>query len=222
MNTHMGAVPALARRTTESHDALLAHTGPAARAILYRINQLPKSLRVEELNRVLGRFEPGLPARLRRTVEYLHREGMPVDAAMERALTLSLADGSIEKAKQLGRKARDGQLFPMGGLGAETPEGEDAGDVAARMFQGIACSPDVSAATTNIVGRNEGADAADATQIGFAVARGFALCPPGTVPEPPVAPPPETEERSVLMPVLLGVGALAAVGGVVWFVARKK
>jgi hypothetical protein len=204
---------------------MLAHTGPAARAVLYRINKLPRAQRLPELNRVLARFEPGLPSRVHRTAEFLQRRGMLIDAAVERALALSLADATIERFKKVGIKARQGRMFPVGGMGGLGTEGESDApeDVLARMAQGIACSPDLATSTTGMVGRAEGADAAGATQIGFAVVRGVAMCPPGTTPEPPVTPPPETpEERSLVLPIVLSVGALAAVGGVVWFMARKK
>lgn len=222
--TQLGAVPAVASRAAERRDLLLAHTGPAARAMLWRINRLPRAQRVPELNRVLAQFGAGLPTRMHRTVEFLHREGMSVGAAVERGLALSLADATIERAKKLGQQARDGQLFPLsGGLGAETTEGESAGNVAAKMFQGIACSTDVAAATTDLVGRNEGADAAGATEIGFAVARGAALCPPGSAPPPPGPWPAEQEERGSALPLILGLGAAVAIGGVAWFMmARKK
>jgi len=226
--TNLGAVPAIARRVNEQRDALLARTGPAARSILYQINKLPRSQRRDELNRVLAAFDSALPSRLHRTAEFLHREGMPVPAAMERGLALSLADASIERLKQIGHKAREGRMFPVGGFGLgeepTTQAGRSAGDVVAGMFQGIACSADVAGSTTTLVGSNEGADAARATTVGFAVARGMAQCPRGLPPEPPVAPPPESQEeqRSLVLPVVLGVTALAAAGGVVWFVTRKK
>jgi hypothetical protein len=175
---------------------------------------------VQELDRVLTLFDPTLPARVRRVADYLHRGGMSVDAAVERALSLSLADASIEKFQKIGRLQQQGRLIPVGGFGAVTGSA-DAGDVAAQMLQNIACAPDVAASTTTLVGQKEGADAAMATQIGFAVTRSMAQCTPGALPAPP-PPPASSDEGSMLVPILLSVSALAVVGGAVWFATRKK
>lgn len=222
MYTHLGAVPRLAKRSRERRDGYLARTGPAARAILHRMNRLPRAQRIAALNQTLNSFQPGLAARVQRVANHLQRSGMTAPAALERAIALSLADASIEKLQDIGRKYRSGSVLPVGGMGLGALGADDAGEVFGKMMQGIACSGQLKESTTDVVGRNEGADAANATSIGFEVVRGMALCPVPPVQEPPSLPPAETtEESSSLVPVLIGVGALAAVGGVVYFATRK-
>lgn len=227
--THLGAVPAVADRSTERRDAMLARTGPAARAVLARLNKLPRSQRAAALDRVLMEFDPSLPGRVRRVAEHLRREGMGVDRAVERALALSLADASINRIKSLGRAYRKGQVLPMGYLGqtppaAPTQQEQDAGQVVASMFQGIVCSDGLQRSVTDMVGRNEGREAHDATNVGYEVAQGFAQCASLTPPTPPTPPPsaPRDEGGSVVLPVVVGLGALVAVGGVVWYTKRKR
>lgn len=220
--THLGAVPRLAARSRERRDGFLARTGPAARAVLHRVNQLPRGRRIAALNQALNDFRPGLAPLVRRVANHLQRSGMVAPAALERAIALSLADASIEKFQDIGRGYREGTVLPVGGMGLGALGADSAGEVFGKMMQGIACSPQLKESTTDVVGRNEGADAASATSIGFEVVRGMSFCPVPPPEESPAAPPSEaTEESSSLVPVLIGVGALAAVGGVVYFATRK-
>lgn len=225
--THLGLVPSVARPEAERRDALLARTGPAARAVLARINRLPRRKRVAALDRVLSNFDPGLPTRVRRVAEHLHSQGIGVNQAMERALALSLADASIERIKKIGRAYRKGVVLPMGQLGAEssemTEEEQSAGDVVAGMFQGVICSDGLQTSISEMVGRNEGREAYDATNTGYEVAQGFAQCATLQPPATPTTPVPEPQdETSLAVPVAVGVGALALAGGVVWFATRKN
>lgn len=227
--TNLGAVPAVADRSVERRDAMLARTGPAARAVLNRIKRLPRRKQVAALDRVLRDFDPGLPERVRRVAEHLHREGMKVNDAIERALALSLADASINRIQKLGRAYRTGQLLPVGYLGQTpptTPSSTDAeqsaGDVVAGMFQGIVCSEGLQTSVADMVGRSEGREAHDATNTGYEVAQGFAQCSALAPSTPPVpAPEPEREGTSPAVPIAIGVGALVVVGGAVWYTTRK-
>lgn len=236
--TSLGAVPALAKRSVERRDEMLARTGPAARSLMVWARRLPPSERVLALNRVLADFEPGLPMRVQRVAEFLHREGMGTEDAVERALALSLADASIEKIKRLGQAYQGGATLHAEQLGrwlgcvgcaglgqtTTTPPATptDPGAVVGAMFQGIICSDGLKTAVTDAVGRNEGRSAADATTIGFSVGQGMAMCPPGTAPAPVPDPGPVREERSLALPIAIGVGAIALVGGVAWFTMRKR
>lgn len=212
--TDLGLVPAVAGRSSESRDALLAHTGAAARSILRGVKRLPRRHRLSELDRVMSSFNPALPTRMHKVTEFLHRQGMPVDMAVERALTLSLADASIEKVKEIGARYAAGEGYPLG-LGATSSEESST------MMERIACSPVISSTTTDMVGRKEGADAAGLTRLGFEVLRNVAACPPGTV-QVPLPPSERTEESSPLVPIVVGLGGLAAVGAIVWFATRRR
>ncbi len=227
--THLGVVPAVASPSAERRDALLARTGPAARAIMKSIKTLPRKQQVAALDRVLVKFDEGLPERVRRVSEHLHREGMAVNQAVERALALSLADASINRIKRLGRAYRQGAVVPLGYLGTTTPESttsqeQDAGQIVAGMFQGIVCSDGLQTSITQMVGQNEGREAHDATNLGYEVAQGFAQCgaQTPTPPLPPTTPPTTSGETSLALPIAVGVGALVVVGGVVWYTGRKN
>jgi hypothetical protein len=219
--TSLGAVPSIAPRRNEKRDALLARTGPAARAILRRINTLPRAARAPELNRVLADFDPDAPSRLHRVSERLYAQGYDLNAAVERALALTLADASIEHFKRLGMRGRSGGVYPLGDSTTSAP-GQDAGAIVAGLIQGITCTPALRDSVSTLVGRNEGQQAHDATRLGFDAARSMSMCP--TTPVPPVAPPAsETSSGpSYLVPVLVGVGALAVAGGVIWYSGRKQ
>jgi hypothetical protein len=219
--TSLGAVPAIAHRKNERRDALLARTGPAARAVLRHINKLPRDQRVPELNRVLADLDPGAPARMHRVSEFLRRQGLSVSDAVERALALTLADASIEHFKRVGRRHRSG-MQSMGSLGDSTTTGlgQDAGTVVGGMIQGLTCTPALRDSIAAMVGREEGREAHDATVTGFDAARAMSMCP--TTPEVPLPPPEEPSGPSLVVPVLIGVGALVFAGGVVWYTGRKR
>lgn len=219
--TSLGVVPSIAQRSNEKRDALLARTGPAARAILRSINALPRDQRLPELNRVLADFDPAAPERMHRVSEHLRSGGMGINEAVERALALTLADASIEHFKTIGRRQHRGELYSLGALGdsTTTTEGQDAGAVVGALIQGLTCSPTMRDSISALVGQNEGREAYDATRTGFDAARAMSMCP--TTPEVPTVPLPETTAPSILVPVLVGVGALVLAGGVVWY-ARKR
>jgi len=217
--TSLGAAPALAKRSVEKRDAILARTGPAARQLLKASGRSPA-----KLGKLLGRIDPNLPGRVHQVARHLNRQGMAADTAVERAVALSLADSMIEQVKALGERVRRGMppapLFStamgLGGLG------DEAADVVGSMAQGILCSDGLRTTLADMVGRQEGRDAADATLIGFSVAQGAAQC--GRTPTPTPTPPaddPEPESSSLVIPIVVGVGVLALVGGIVW-VTRKK
>lgn len=225
--THLGAVPGVAKRSAERRDAMLARTGPAARQILANIKKLPRNQQVAALDRVLADFDPNLPTRVRRVAEHLRGEGMSINEALERAIALSLADASINRIKNLGYAYQQGRVLPMGYLGlgqtseSSTDQERSSKKVVGDMFQGIVCSDGLQTSVTSLVGRNEGAQAQAATNIGYEVAQGFAQC--GAQAPPPPVPPAtqESEKPSLVGPVLFGMGALVVVGGVVWYTRKK-
>lgn len=227
--THLGAVPAVAQRSAERRDAMLARTGPAARQILKQIKKLPRRKQVAAMDRVLGRFDPDLPQRVRLVAHHLQSEGMGTNEAVERALALSLADASISKIKQIGVAYRTGTMIPVGALGqdtdGETAEEKSAGKAIGRMFQGIVCSSDLQRSVTEMVGRKEGQDAHDAANLGYGVAQGVAQCGMPSSETPPAAPDSDeaaSDRSSLLGPVSVGLGALLVVGGVVWYTRKKS
>jgi hypothetical protein len=228
--TNLGAVPAIADPSAERRDAILALTGPGARKVLRQIKRLPRRQQVAALDRVLERFDPELPSRVRRVAEHLHRGGMPTDRAVERALALSLADASISKIKAIGVAHLRGEgvhpgmlgLSGLGSLGTTETE-RSAEDTVGDVFKGILCSNGLQASVADLVGRNEGGDAATATNTGYEVAQGMAQCGVQAPVEPP--PPPATTTGSggsLAVPIALGAGALLVVGGAVWYTTRKK
>lgn len=225
--THLGVVPGVAKADAEKRDALLARTGPAARQILKRIKKLPRKEQVGALDRVLNDFDPGLPTRVRRVAEHLRSEGMSINKSIERALSLSLADASINRIKNLGYAYQRGHVLPMGYLGlgqtssSSSDEERSSKKVVADMFQGIVCSDGLQTSVTDLVGRNEGTQAQSATNLGYEVAQGFAQCA-NQAPVPPAPPATtESEKPSLVGPVVFGLGALVVVGGVVWYTRKK-
>lgn len=215
----------------ERRDPLLAFTGNAARGIIQDINRLPHGKRVKALDNVLSSYDRRLPAKVRQVASKLRSEGMSTNMAVERAVALSLADATIDKFRGIGEARRAGQP-PIGlyglGLGQDsTTTGETDAETSAKkkvgqMFQGIVCADGVQTAVTDLVGRNKGADAAGATNLGYEVAQGFAQCAaPTPTPTPPTTPTTEEEGSSLAVPIALGVGALVVVGGVVWYTRRK-
>lgn len=220
---HLGAVPAMARRDRERQDPMLAHTGHAARRLLQAIKRRPASQQRRALDRVLADYDPLLPTEVNRLAAKLRRQGASVEYAVERALALALADATVRRARGVGERFVRGEGTPVGGLGGFGGLGDEAADVVAGMAQGIACSTGLRDQTATMVGMEEGADAANATRLGFEILRGVSQCPAGTTPVPPPPPPePEPEGRSPVVPIVVGIGVLAAVGGVAWFMTRKK
>jgi hypothetical protein len=227
MNMTIYALAGLAHapRSAERRDPLLKLTGTAARRILTSLRSLPVEQRVAELNRVLASVDAGLPDRVRSVAAYLARSGMNADLAVERAVALLLADVNIDRFTAMGEQYRRGA--PVQGLGQTTttpttPQGQDAAQVAGSVTQGIACSTELRNAIVDLVGRNQGRSAADATTIGLEVGRGIANCQslqPTVQPLPP--PPAPPAESSMMWPLIIGIGSLAVVGGVV-FLMRKR
>lgn len=224
--TSMGAIPAAARPDAPKRDEMLARTTVAAKRILRQLDRLPQRRRVAALDRVLRNFDATLPERFRRVGRHLKGRGLSTNRAVERALALSLADASIERIKKLGRAYQKGMVMPLaGGMGAEgdDSEGDSPEETVGKMFQGIVCSEGLQSTVTDMVGRQEGRDAAEATAIGYEVGQGFAMCPAQQpTPTTPTAPAPSSEEDrpSMVLPIAVGVGALALVGGVVWWTQR--
>lgn len=220
--TNLGAVPSIATRSREQSDPLLAHTGPAARRLMAVVRRYPADRQVQVLDRALDGFQPGTAARVRRVASHLRRQGMSTNQAVERALALSLADSMMEYLQRVGRAHQRGELLPVGGLGETGDDEMKPEDVVVGMVQGVLCSQGLQQTITDAVGRSEGQDAATATAVGYGVAQGIAQCPPGTTPAPaPPPPPPETRGPSLVLPIAVGVGALALVGGIVWMAQRK-
>lgn len=215
-----------APRSVERRDPLLALTGAAARKMLMSLRSLPVEKRVAELDRALATVDASLPTRVHQVASYLARSGMNAELAVERAIALSLADSNIDRFTVMGEQYRRG--VPVQGLGQTsttptTPQGQDAAAVAGNVAQGIACSSALRDAIVDLVGRNQGRSAADATTIGLEVGRGVANCqslqPPATQPLPPAPIP--TTDSSMMWPLIIGIGSLAVVGGVV-FLMRKR
>lgn len=220
--TNLGAVPQLADRSQERRDPLLAHTGPAARRLMAAVRRYPSERQVQALDRALESLQPGTAKRVRRVATYLRRQGLGTQQAVERALALALADSTMEYLQRVGRAHQRGELMPVGGLGESSDEETKPEDIVVGMVQGVLCAQGLQQTIVDAVGRSEGQDAATATAVGYGVAQGVAQCPPGTTPTPaPPPPPPTPPERSLLWPIVMGVGALTLVGGIVW-VTRKK
>jgi hypothetical protein len=217
-NTHLGAIPAIAKRSAERGDVMLAHTGHAARKILRAIRKYPRAQRPAALNRALAATDPKLPGEVRRLAASLRAKGAGIGYALERALTLALADSTVRQIKGAGRLYQRRGGYPMGGMGGL---GDEAGDLVGGIAQGVACAGGLRDQTATMVGMEEGADAAAATRLGFEILRGMAQCPPPVVPPVPPADPVDTSS-SMAVPIMIGIGTLIAVGGVAWIVTRKK
>lgn len=216
-------IPEIARRRMEKRDPLLWWTGRASRAILAKISRLPRGKRASELHRVLSQYDPELPALVQTVAGRLRQKGMPLNAAMERAVAIGLADATIERFQRFGRARTADELYPVGGLGSlapETQEGQDAGKIAGDMFRGIACSQGLKESVSDMVGSTRGADAAQASTIGFEVVKGVAMCTAiEPIPDAPAAQ--ETREGSLVLPLVLGIGAVAVIAGVVLYTRKK-
>jgi hypothetical protein len=218
--TSLGAAPLFAS------DPVLARTAPAARALLRSVKRLPRSRQMAALHRAIARLDPDLPARLQRTARHLKRQGMSTSAAVERALALSLADGTINQLQQIGREYRRGRLRPasIAGLGnTSTSSTQSPEEVVGRMFQGVLCSEGLQQQLADLAGRNEGREAASATSAGFDVAQGFAQCQslvPGATPAPAAPQPAESERNTWLFPTLVAVGSVAVLGATIYFVRK--
>jgi hypothetical protein len=225
----LGSLPA-AMNKAQRRDPLLRRTGAAARQLLRRVERLPRNRRLPALVAALRSFDAELPRKVQAVAERLQKKGLRADKAVEKALMLSLADASITKIKRIGEAHQKGMLRPVGSLGRLGETSDASGeqkpeDVVASMFQGIVCSEGLQSSIAELVGRNEGRDAHDATNIGYDVAQGFAQChqlqQQPTPPAPPPAPQEQDDSSSLLVPILVGVGALAAVGGVVYFTRKQ-
>lgn len=225
--TNLGAVPQFATRQAERNDLLLRWTGDAARKLMRLVRRYPAEQQAAQLDRMLAQFDGGLPSKVRQVATRLRTEGMSTNLAVERALALSLADSMITRIKNVGMAAQQGRQVPLAGLGQTTPSSSpNAGQIFGQTLQGIVCSQGLQAAITDLVGRNEGRDAANATAVGFGVGSGVAQC--GSLTTPPPAPPVETQDEgqdegmSLLVPIVVGVGAIGAIGGILWWTTRKK
>lgn len=219
----MAQIPEIALRRREKRDPLLWWTGRASRAILAKINRLPRDQRAPELRRVLAQYDPELPALVQRIAARLYSQGMPLNGAVERAVALGLADATVERFQRFGRARMANELYPIGGLGEtapQTPEGDDASKIVGDMIRGIACSDGLKESVSDMVGTRRGADAAQASTIGFEVVKGAAQCS-ALEPIPPAAAAPETREASYVLPLVVGIGVLAVVGGVFWYTRKK-
>lgn len=202
-------------------DKLLQRTSAAARQVMRQVRKLPRSQQVSALDSALRQFDSALPGKVRQVASRLRAQGASIEQAVERALALSLADASVTKIKNIGRSYQDGRLIPLGALGQADDEKSGPGHTIGKMFQGIVCSNDLQSSVTGLVGRKEGAQAQQATDVGYEVAQGFSQCQPAApTPAPPAAP--VESSGSWTVPVMLGVGAILVVGGAVWYTRRSK
>jgi hypothetical protein len=115
------------------------------------------------------------------------------------------------------------EIYPVGGLGEtdpETQEGREAGEIAGDMFRGIACSDGLKESVSDMVGTSRGADAAQAATIGFEAVKATAQCS-ALEPIPDAAAAADTREGSLVVPLVVGIGALAVVGGVVLYMRKQ-
>lgn len=241
--TDLGAVPSFTTPMWEESDPILRHTGRAAKQFLKAIKRkYARSERAAEMNRILAKYEPTLPARLNRVAHFLKSKGMSTEKAVEKALMLSLADATSTKVQQMGHAYRRGQLRPAGlmrrrygdgggdyagghwwGALGETAasSGPSPEEVVGNMFKGVVCSDALQASFSDVAGRNEGRDAASATNMGFDLAQGFAQCQPAELPAPASLPESGDDEgTNWILPVGLAVGGLAVLGGVIFFMKR--
>lgn len=210
---------------TSSHanDPLVARTSAAAREILARVRRLPVAHRAAEIDRAMASFEGGLDRKVRILAQRLAKRGMSAEAAIERAMSLGLADATVSRVHRIGKAYQRGEVLPLPhvleGLGQL---GQDAGAVAEQMFRGVLCAPELSSTLTSVAGKQGGQEASLATGIGFGVARGVASCPSAPAPVPVEPMPTDTDEgRNLYLPIALGIGVLAAVGGIVWFTQQN-
>lgn len=211
-------------------DPLMARTRLAARTVLKKVEREAPGDKLAELNRGLAAFDPSLPGKLQRVFAHLVERGRDPNAALEEALARTLADSIIERYKLVGQAALRGQrlsvdtVTSISGLAGLGSVGSDIAKFFGSVARSTACSDGVRSLTTDLVGRSEGRGAATATDVGFEVTRGVTRCrQPGAGPAAPGAPfPTEEPRRFPWTPVLIGVGALAVVGGVVFVAARKK
>jgi hypothetical protein len=204
---------------TRRRDEMLRHTSAAASKLL--------RYSPAQLNAALAKLDIALPANVRKVAAYIHRtRGWPMDRATHEALTLALADALIARFQTLGQRMMEGdsvslsgRLVGLGGLGSDPPE-----RVIENLARGIACSRGLQTTTTDLTGREQGRTAADATNVGFEVARAFATCPeegPSTPLPPAQAEVRGDDSMSIIVPVAIGVGVLAVLGGAIWYTTRR-
>jgi hypothetical protein len=209
-----------ARRDMEHRDALLAKTGPTARALMERTKHLPPAERVRAIDGALASLDPTGPSRVRQVASYLRRHhGLSANEAVERALALALADGAIDRLQRAGGRGPGS----LAGLGTDASAETDAGALVAGMFHNIACSDPVRTQVTDIVTRHEGANAAAATTLGFETVRAAAPCNPAApAPAAPSSSPSSSGDSDVVAPIVIGAVGLVVVGGIVWWASRTK
>lgn len=208
--------------TANRRDEMLRRTSAAASKLL---RGSPA-----QLDAALSKLDPALPGNFRKITAYIQRtRGWPVAKAAHEALTLALADAMIAHFQRLGQKAMtesdptalSGKLIGvmgLGSLGSDPPE-----RVIENLARGIACSRGLQTTTSTLTGREQGRTAADATSVGFEVARAFATCPeesPST-PLPPAQAEVHDDSMSIIVPVAIGVGVLAILGGAIWYTSRS-
>jgi hypothetical protein len=204
-----------------------------------KVQRLPAEQRLDALQSTLYDIDSDLPARVQRAFRAIvqrKRGFVSSDNALLEALTIALADTGITQAQIVGlvamkRGRRAATEFAqrlvsggaMSGLGASA--GKTALRITGAIAQGVACSQGAATLATDIVGRSQGRTAADATAIGTEVLRGVARCPGSRAPLPQESapPPPEVPRRGFpWLPVVIGVGALGAVGVAMWAMKRKS
>lgn len=215
----------VARAQNGRSDALLRQTRRTARAIMRDIRKLPKAERMPRLYEALSSYEPSLPAKVKAVANTLHRRGASLNEAVERALTLSLADASIDRMRRLGEQVAAGRpgASGLGSLGSLAGAEDDLKDLAVS----VACSEELQRTAAEKAGESQGTKAYNATLLGFKAASSAVKCPEGTkqdLTKPPPSPPTKPQdgdEMSLAVPIIVGVSVLGLAGVAIWYMRTQ-
>lgn len=180
---------------------------------------------MSRLYEALASYDPTLPAKVRAVADTMHRRGAPLHRAVEKALTLSLADASIDRMRRIGEQVMTGRAGAsgLGALGALSGAEDDLKDLAVS----VACSEELQKTASEKAGESQGTKAYNATLLGFKAAKSTVKCPERTEEDltkpPPThpSPKPEDDELSIAVPVIVGVGVLGLAGVAIWYMRTQ-
>lgn len=209
------------RATKERSDPLLRRTHKAARAIMRDVRKLPKSERLARLDAALSSYDRALPGKVKAVANTLYRNGANLNEAVERALTLSLADASIDRVRRLGEQVSSQSVEGLGAIGLSGAE-DDLKD----LFTSVACSQELRRTASEKAGESQGSKAYNATLVGFKAAESVVNCPERSqtdLTKPPPTPPPEPKDdgMSIGVPIVVGVTVLGLAGVGIWYMRTQ-